>query len=43
MYIYANGDKEEGEYKDAKQIGIHVYTCKDGTIKRKKYPEGTFI
>ncbi len=42
-FKFANGNKEEGEYKDDKEIGVHIYTFKDGTTERKEYPDDIFV
>jgi hypothetical protein len=40
VFVHVNGDTEDGEWKDGKQVGIHLYTAKDGSTKQLKYSEG---
>ncbi len=43
LFIFANGDKQEGEYKDGKEEGVFTYTFKDGRIESRIYQKGRLI
>ena len=43
LYIFANGDKEEGEYKNNTEEGVFTYTYQDGRTKTIIYQEGRMI
>ena len=43
LFKFASGNKEEGEYKEGKEIGIHIFIFKDGTKKKKQYPGGNWV
>ena len=43
LFIFANGDKQEGEYKNGYEEGVFTYTFKDGRTKTKTYQKGRLI
>ena len=38
-YVSANGDIERGEWKKDKQVGVHIYTKKNGDKYNKTFDE----
>ncbi len=43
IFIFSSGNKEEGEWKDCKQIGIHIYTFKDDSTKKRQHPSLNWV
>lgn len=37
------GQVAEGYYENNKEIGIFVFTMRDGTVRSKQFPEGVWI